>query len=79
LAAARRSVSSNICSAEYSMSGARLMSSTTTRGARLITDTMIATSIVSAATAAVTSDTSCERPPAARTTAVCEVPPPAGI
>ena len=36
-------------------------------------------SMVAAAALAVTSDAFCERPPAARTTAVCEVPPPAGI
>ena len=36
-------------------------------------------SMVAAAVLAVTSDAFCDRPPAARTTAVCEVPPPAGI
>lgn len=36
-------------------------------------------SMVSAAIAAVTSDAVWERPPACRTTAVCEVPPPAGM
>ena len=35
--------------------------------------------MVAAAVLAVTSDAVCDRPPAARTTAVCEVPPPAGI
>ncbi len=35
--------------------------------------------IVASAAAAVTSDARCERPPTERTTAVCEVPPPAGI
>ena len=36
-------------------------------------------SIVAAAAAAVTSDAICVCPPTARTTAVCEVPPPAGM
>ena len=36
-------------------------------------------SIVAAATPAVTSDAVCDCPPVARTTAVCDVPPPAGI
>ena len=36
-------------------------------------------SMVASAAAAVTSDALCVRPPAARTTAVCDVPPPAGI
>ena len=35
--------------------------------------------MVAAAAAAVTSEAFCVRPPTARTTAVCEVPPPAGI
>ena len=37
------------------------------------------TSIVAAEAAAVTSDAFCVRPPTARTTAVCDVPPPAGM
>ena len=36
-------------------------------------------SMVATAAAAVTSDAFCDRPPTERTTAVCEVPPPAGI
>jgi len=36
-------------------------------------------SMVASAAAAVTSDAFCVRPPAARTTAVCDVPPPDGI
>ena len=35
--------------------------------------------MVASAAAAVTSDALCDRPPAERTTAVCEVPPPAGM
>ena len=35
--------------------------------------------MVAAAAAAVTSDAFCVRPPTARTTAVCDVPPPAGM